>query len=83
MSADKCDEHSRIVGTKQLIKYMEQDRVDQVILARDAEPHVTDRVLALAQERGVTVKYVETMEELGRSCGIAVGAAAAGLLKKA
>ena len=82
MSAEKCDEHSRIVGTKQLIKFMEQDKVDTVVLARDAESHVTGRILELAKVKGVEVQYVDTMEELGRSCGIAVGAAAAGTLKK-
>ena len=51
MSAEKCDEHSRIVGTKQLIKFMEQDKVDTVVLARDAESHVTGRILELARTR--------------------------------
>lgn len=81
MSAEIGDGHSRIVGTKQLIKYMEQDKVGRVVLARDAEPHVTARIQTLARQKGVSVEYVPTMKELGRSCGIAVGAAAAGWMK--
>lgn len=83
MNAAKGEDSGRVIGTKQLIKYMEQDRVDEVILARDAEPRVTHRVLELARLKGVRVVYAPSMRELGRSCGIAVGAAAIGRLKNA
>ncbi len=83
MNAAKGEDSGRVIGTKQLIKYMEQDRVDEVILARDAEPRVTHRVLELASLKGVRVAYAPSMRELGRSCGIAVGAAAIGRLKNA
>lgn len=44
---------------------------------------VTHRVLELARLKGVRVAYAPSMRELGRSCGIAVGAAAIGRLKNA
>ena len=71
----------RVVGVKQLRKAIGRDEVRRVFLALDADPAVTEPVEALAEARAVPVTQVPTMKELGRACGIAVGAAAAGLLK--
>lgn len=81
MSTD-CDGRSRIVGTKQILKLMEQEQIEEVVIAKNAESHVTSRVIELAKTKGVAVHYCESMEELGKSCGISVGAAAAGYLRK-
>ena len=71
----------RVVGVKQLRKAVGRDEIRRVFLADDADPAVTEPVEALALERGVPVTRVPSMKELGRACGIAVGASAAGLLK--
>jgi len=71
----------RIVGVKQLRKAIGRDEIRRVFLAEDADPAVTGPIETLALEKGVPVTRVPAMRELGRACGIAVGAAAAGLLK--
>ena len=71
----------RVVGVKQLRKAIGKDEISRVFLADDADPAVTEPIEALAGAHGIPVTRVDAMKELGQACGIAVGAAAAGLLK--
>ena len=71
----------RVVGVKQLRKAVGRDEIRRIFLAEDADPVITEPMEALASERGIPVSWVPTMKELGRACGIAVGASAAGLLR--
>lgn len=71
---------ARAVGTRQTIKALEANRVRTVFLARDAEARVVVPVEQLCRERGVVCVHVDTMRELGKYCGINVGAAAAAIL---
>ena len=71
----------KVVGVKQLRKAIGRDDVSRVFLADDADPAITEPLAVLAAERALPVQRVATMKELGRACGIAVGASAAGLLK--
>ena len=70
----------RVVGVKQLRKAIGRGEICRVYLAEDADPAITGPVEALASERAIPVTRVPTMKELGRACGIAVGASTAGLL---
>ena len=71
---------NKIVGTKQTIKALQKGNVKKVFIALDAEKRVTDPVFSLCREKEVTVETVDTMENLGKSCGIAVGCACAAIL---
>lgn len=71
----------RAVGVREARKHLERGRVERVIVARDAEPGVTVDLVREAATRGVTVDYTDSMADLGRACGIQVGAAAAALLR--
>jgi len=71
----------RVVGIKQLRKALRQGTVLCVFLADNADPALTEPVALQAEAGGIPVERVSTMKELGQACGIAVGAAAAGLLK--
>ena len=53
----------------------------KVYVAKDADERVTDNLLELCREKGVEVIGVESMNELGKACGIHVKAAAAAVLK--
>ena len=70
-----------LVGTKQLRKALRAGRVETVYLAKNADPGVTEPLEALCAEAGIQPVWVRTMAELGRACGIDVGAAAAGVAK--
>jgi large subunit ribosomal protein L7A len=72
---------SRVVGTKEVRKHLERGEVARLFVAEDAEQRVTAQLLQEAERRGVAVERVPTMAELGRACGIQVGAASAALLR--
>lgn len=65
-----------IIGTKQTLKALRNNEVKEVIIAEDADRHVTDKVRIAAVEKQVPVYNVESMKKLGKACGIDVGAAA-------
>ena len=71
----------RVVGVKQLRRAIGRDEIRLIYVADDADPALTAPIEALAEARALSVIRVRTMKELGRACGIAVGASAAGLLK--
>ena len=72
----------RTVGTNQTMKALMQMVAKQLYIARDADERVVTPVLALAREKGVPVLWVETMKQLGKACGIEVGAAAAAIIEE-
>ena len=70
-----------LVGAKQLRKALERSRTEYVFLAEIADPAVTGPIEALCRESQVQITWVRTMADLGRACGIDVGAAAAAVLR--
>jgi large subunit ribosomal protein L7A len=75
MSYEKVMQAKRfIVGTKQTVKAIKNGFISEVLVAKDAEPHVTAKVISTAQEVGVPITYVDSMKKLGKACGIEVGA---------
>ncbi|TCP24156.1 large subunit ribosomal protein L7A [Scopulibacillus darangshiensis] len=78
MSYDKVTQarNGLIIGTKQAIKAMKSDQIEELVIAQDADIRVTNKVLELAQEMEVPVITVDSMKKLGKACGIDVGAAA-------
>ncbi len=69
------------VGIKQSVRALEHDRVSKAFIASDADEKLTQPVKNLCDERGVTVEYIGSMHELGKACGIDIGAAVAVVLK--
>ena len=66
-----------VVGAKQLRKALNKGTARQVYLARNADPALTESLEALCQHYGVAYAWVRSMADLGRACGIEVGAATA------
>ena len=71
---------AKVVGAKQARRALQDGRARCLLLAADADPRVTEPLVALAKERGVALGQVPTMKELGAACAISVGAAVAVLL---
>ena len=69
------------VGAKQLRKALHNGKAEQVFLARNADPAITEPLVALSERYGVNVCWVSSMRELGNACGIEVGASAAAAVK--
>ena len=69
-----------MVGTKQLKKAVLAGRARYVFLAENADPAVTQPLEQLCAANHIQITWVPSMAELGRSCGIEVGAAAAAVV---
>ena len=66
-----------VVGAKQLRMVLANGRARQVFLARNADPAITEPLEALCLQNHVEYIWVSNMTDLGKACGIDVGAAAA------
>jgi large subunit ribosomal protein L7A len=66
-----------VVGAKQLRKALERGTAKFVCLAKNADPAITAPIEENCIQKGISVTWVCTMQELGALCGIEVGAAAA------
>ena len=66
-----------VVGAKQLKKSLHSKSAKQVLLACNADPAITEPIVALSKRYDTPVLWVKTMKELGCACGIEVGASAA------
>ena len=71
----------RVVGTKETLKAVEKNEAQLVFIARDADEKVTRAVVELCRDRGVEIRNVESMQELGKWCGIKIGAATAAIIE--
>lgn len=71
----------RVVGTKQVLRAVEEGRAAHVFLGRDADGFIYHRLNALCEERRVPVTVVDSMQELGKLCQVDVKAASAAVLK--
>ena len=70
----------KVVGLKQTRRAVTQGTARQVYLACDSDPALTEPLLALCREKGVSADCSLTMQQLGRACGIAVAAAAVAIV---
>jgi len=67
----------KVIGAKQTRRAVAAGEALTVYIAADAEARVIAPIRELCTQYGVTVAEVETMRELGKACGIEVGAAVA------
>ena len=77
---ENLSERNLVVGAKQLKKAVKAGRAKYVFLAENADPAVTQPLKALCAANHIQITWVHSMTELGRSCGIEVGAAAAAVV---
>ncbi|MBP2002627.1 large subunit ribosomal protein L7A [Paenibacillus shirakamiensis] len=70
------------IGAKQTAKAIEHGEVDEVYIAQDADPRITSKIIGLCTKLSIQVTYVDTMKELGKACGIDVGAAVVAIVKQ-
>ena len=71
---------AKVVGVKQTRRALNDGRAKEVFLARDADPNLTEPLAAQAEEKGVSVMWIDSMKALGKACGISVGAAVAAVV---
>ncbi len=75
------DQGKIVVGAKQLRKALKAGNALRVYLASNADPAITEPIENLCREAQVEFTWVDTMQDLGKACGIEVGAAAAAAVR--
>ncbi len=81
MSYEKVKQATKLtIGMKQTLKAVEQGMVKEVFIAKDADPRVTGKITTLCKQKNVPFEYVDSMRQLGKACGIEVGAATAAIM---
>ncbi|MCT8976516.1 ribosomal L7Ae/L30e/S12e/Gadd45 family protein [Clostridium sp. CX1] len=73
-------EGNKVVGVKQTVKAIKNNAAKTVYIAKDADDKLIQSVKVLVDENSQSVLYIDTMKELGKLCGIDVGAATAAVL---
>jgi len=71
----------RVVGTKQVLRALNEGRAARVFLGKDADGFIYHRINGLCEEKNVPVTVVDSMQELGRLCTVDVKTASAAVLK--
>ena len=70
-----------VVGAKQLRKALQKGLAERVFLAENADPAITEPIAEMCRKHHIQITWVRSMAELGRACGIEVGAAAAAVIR--
>lgn len=78
---DRIKNSRKTVGIKQSLKAVENKTAKTLFIARDADEKVTENLIKQCEINSIDIVYVDSMKQLGKACGIGVGAAAAALLK--
>ena len=78
---EKLKTAEKVIGAKQVTRALKNGGVSCVYLAQNADPKVIEPIARLCQEGAVPVVQVDSMETLGKACGIAVGSAVAAIVK--
>jgi large subunit ribosomal protein L7A len=70
-----------VVGTKQVLRGLNAQTIQRVYIANDTDDFLKNRLIGACQAQNVEIIFAQTMQELGKACGISVGTAVCGLLK--
>ncbi|MGI6450888.1 MAG: ribosomal L7Ae/L30e/S12e/Gadd45 family protein [Desulfitobacteriia bacterium] len=73
---------NKVIGIKQTSRALENGKVSKVYIAKDADSRILKPIVEMCKARQVHVQEVASMSELGKACGIKVGAAVAAILEK-
>lgn len=71
---------SFVVGIKQTLRALEKNQLQRVYIAKDVDPKLFVSLVESCEKNAVPVEEIENSILLGKLCGIAVKAAAAGIL---
>ncbi|WP_031517420.1 ribosomal L7Ae/L30e/S12e/Gadd45 family protein [Desulfofalx alkaliphila] len=71
----------KTVGAKQTMKAVEKGRAKVVYVAKNAERRVTEPIIKVCQDKAIPIEEVESMQLLGKTCGIEVRCAVASIIE--
>ncbi|NLI92003.1 MAG: 50S ribosomal protein L7Ae-like protein [Peptococcaceae bacterium] len=70
-----------VVGLKQTSRALDKGEVRTVYVAKDADSRLLRPILEMCRTKKIQPVEVPSMAELGKACGIKVGAAVAAVLE--
>lgn len=71
-----------IIGMKQTLKAMNNDEVNDVFVAMDADEHLIQQVMNSAEKLNVTCHQVDSKKKLGMASGIEIGTSTVAIRKE-
>ena len=71
------DRDNLIVGARQSLKALTNGKVYEVYIAEDSDESIKSDFIKECEARNINIVRYGTMAELGRVCGIEIGAAVA------
>ena len=71
----------KVIGIKQTQKAAEQNSLEVVFIACDAEEKVVGQVQQICEKNNIDICVTDTMKQLGKMAGIDVGASVVGVIK--
>jgi large subunit ribosomal protein L7A len=73
---------AKIIGLKQTLRAIQQNKISTVYLANDIEDHIVRKIIEQCRENAIPIVTADlNQKELGRLCQIEVGAAVVGITK--
>ena len=69
------------IGIKECQKAVENKKVIKAFIAGDADEKVLKSFIELCKQNSIELNYVDTMKNLGKACGIDVGASTVVIIK--
>ncbi len=79
---ERLKDDNKVIGIKQSLKAVEGGIVEVAFVAADADEKVVKDFKELCVKNNIEIIYADTMKQLGKACGIDVGAAVACILKQ-
>ncbi len=81
MPLEEIKNSSKVIGIKQVKKAITKGEASSVYIASDTEPHIGEPLKRLCEQNKVKYFIFDSMDSLGKACGIEVGASAVALIK--
>jgi large subunit ribosomal protein L7A len=72
----------KFVGSKQTVKALKKNLAKVVYVADNADKHVVEPIIAICEEKQVPFMRVDSMQNLGKACGIKVECAVAAIIEE-
>jgi len=82
MVDELADPAGRVAGLKQVQRCARSGLLAKAYIARDADEEIVTRLIAVCEKQHVPVDGAHTMHQIGSACGLEVGSACAGVLKR-
>lgn len=79
---DTIRDLKKTIGVRQTLKALQKGKIKLIYIAKDADEKVTVNLRELCNKHSIEIRYIESMKQLGKACGIDVGASSAGIFKE-